>query len=48
MDFIRGQKRKTEEKGQYKILWGVLAAVVIWSVLSAAAYLGLGFMPRAW
>lgn len=26
----------------------VLAAVVIWSVLSAAAYLGLGFTSRAW
>ena len=30
------------------LLWGVLAAVVIWSVLSAAAYLGLGFTSRAW
>ena len=25
MDFIKGQRRETERKGQYKILWGVLA-----------------------
>ena len=29
MDFIRGQKRKTEEKGQYIILRGVLALGIL-------------------
>ena len=48
MDFIKGQRRETERKGQYKILWGVLAAVVIWSVLSAVSYLCLRFTPSVW
>lgn len=29
MDFIKGQRRETERKGQYKILWGVLALGIL-------------------
>ena len=29
MDFIKGQRRETARKGQYKILWGVLALGIL-------------------